>query len=124
MDPQDPKDHMISNKMYDVLKYLVIIVLPALGTLYFTLSKIWGEDRIPNPEEVIGTLSAIATFGGVLLHISTKSYDNSDTKYDGDIVVTKTETGTTQFSMELNKDPFVLAKQDSVLFRKVLADAT
>ncbi len=61
----------LSNKVYDVLKYIVTIVLPAIGTLYFTLSTIWG---FPFAEQIVGTIAAITTFLGVLLKISNSKY--------------------------------------------------
>ncbi len=61
----------MSNKVYDVLKYITQIGLPALGTLYFTLSNIWG---FPYAEEVVGTISAVVTFLGILLGISSAKY--------------------------------------------------
>ena len=61
----------MSNKVYDILKYVAQVVLPALATLYFALSKIWG---LPYGEEIVGTISAIDCFLGALLGISTKLY--------------------------------------------------
>lgn len=61
----------MSNKVYDVLKYITQIGLPAIGTLYFTLSNIWG---FPYAEEVVGTISAVVTFLGILLGISSAKY--------------------------------------------------
>lgn len=61
----------MSNKMYDVLKFIALIVLPALGTLYFTLSGIW---NFPYGEEVVGTITAVDTFLGALLGISNAAY--------------------------------------------------
>ena len=61
----------MSNKVYDVLKYIAQIVLPALGTLYFALSTIWG---LPYGEQVVGTITAIDAFLGALLGISTAQY--------------------------------------------------
>ena len=61
----------MSNKVYDILKYVAQIVLPALATLYFALSKIWG---LPYGEEIVGTISAIDVFLGALLGISTAIY--------------------------------------------------
>jgi uncharacterized membrane protein len=58
--------------MYDILKWLAQIMLPALGTLYFALSKIWG---LPYAAEVVGTITAIDTFMGALLGISSSNYD-------------------------------------------------
>ena len=64
----------LNNKTYDILKWIAQYLLPALGTLYFTLSQIWG---FPYGEEVIGTISAISIFLGVLLGISTNNYRKS-----------------------------------------------
>ena len=61
----------MSNKIYDVLKYIAQIVLPALATLYFALAKIWG---FPYATEITGTLAAVDAFMGALLQISTKTY--------------------------------------------------
>ena len=64
----------MSNKMYDLIKWVAHIALPALGTLYFALAKIWG---FPYPAEVVGTISAIDVFLGALLGISTSQYQKS-----------------------------------------------
>ena len=61
----------MSNKMYDILKWIAQILLPAIGTLYFALSGIWG---FPLGEEIVGTVTAIDTFIGVILGISTYQY--------------------------------------------------
>ncbi len=62
----------MSNKVYDVLKYIAQIVLPALGTLYFALASIWG---LPYGEEVVGTITAVDAFLGALLMISSANYN-------------------------------------------------
>lgn len=61
----------MNNQTYDVLKYIAQIVLPALGTLYFALSQIWG---LPYGEEIVGTITAIDAFMGALLGISSANY--------------------------------------------------
>jgi len=118
----EPTQPMLSTKVYEILKTLVQLILPALGTLYFTLSKIWGEEKLPNPEEVVGTLAALATFGGVTLRLSTKSYNNSDARFDGDVVVSQTSDGTTRMSLELNDDVQVLRNKDELSFKVVGPD--
>lgn len=60
------------NSLYDILKYTAQIMLPAVGTLYFALSQIWG---LSNGEEIVGTVTAIDAFLGALLGISTMSYN-------------------------------------------------
>lgn len=62
----------MSNKAYDILKYIAQVVLPALGTLYFALAGIWG---FPYGEQIVGTITAIDTFLGVILRISTVQYN-------------------------------------------------
>jgi len=61
----------MSNKVYDVLKYIAQIVLPAVATLYFALAKIW---NFPYGAEIVGTISAVDAFLGALLQISTNEY--------------------------------------------------
>ena len=62
----------MSNKVYDVLKWIAMYLLPALGTLYFALASIWG---LPYGEQIVGTITAIDTFLGVILGISTAQYN-------------------------------------------------
>lgn len=61
----------MSNKTYDVLKFVAQIVLPAVGALYFGLSKYW---NLPYPEEIVGTITCVDTFLGALLGISSVEY--------------------------------------------------
>lgn len=61
----------MSNKMYDVLKWIALVFLPALATLYSALAGIWG---FPYGEEVVGTIAATDTFLGILLGISAVQY--------------------------------------------------
>ena len=64
-----------SNKTYDFLKWIAQYLLPAAGTLYFALAGIWG---FPYGEQVVGTITAVDTFLGVILGISTIQYNKSD----------------------------------------------
>lgn len=61
----------MSNKVYDNLKWVAQYLLPALGTLYFALASIWG---LPYGEQIVGTITAVDTFLGVILGISTAQY--------------------------------------------------
>ena len=62
----------MSNKVYDILKWIAMYLLPALGTLYFALASIWG---LPYGEQIVGTITAIDTFLGVILGISLAKYN-------------------------------------------------
>ncbi len=64
----------MKNKTYDILKYIAMIVLPALGTLYFALAGIW---NFPYAEQIVGTITAIDTFLGVILKISNDKYQKT-----------------------------------------------
>lgn len=61
----------LPDKVYDVLKFIAQIVLPAIGTLYFALARIW---NFPYAEEIVGTITAVDAFLGALLGISTLEY--------------------------------------------------
>ena len=100
---------LLSNRVYDILKKATLVWLPALSALYFALSGIWG---LPNAEQVVGTIAAVCTFLGVTLHLSTSSYNKSDSKYDGALVVNST-TERDIYSFELNGHPEDLKEKDS-----------
>lgn len=63
---------ILNNKVYEVLKFIAQIVLPAIATLYITVANIWG---LPYGEQISGTIMAIDTFLGALLMISTNVYN-------------------------------------------------
>lgn len=65
----------LSNKAYDILKWIALILIPALEALYFGLSQIWG---LPYGEEIVGTLAIIGTFLGAVLGVSSASYNKDD----------------------------------------------
>lgn len=65
-----------SNKTYDLLKWLALVVMPASGVLYAALSKIWG---LPFGEEIPATIMAIETFVGTALQISNVKYRAENT---------------------------------------------
>ena len=64
----------MKNSVYDVLKYIAQILIPAIATLYFSVSQIWG---LPYGEQVVGTLTAVDAFLGVCLGISSDNYRKS-----------------------------------------------
>lgn len=61
----------MSNSMYDKLKWIAQILLPAIGTLYFAIAQIWG---LPYAEQIVGTITALDAFLGAILGISTRVY--------------------------------------------------
>lgn len=91
---------MLSNKTYDAVKWATQYFLPALGTLYFALSLLWG---LPNAEEVVGTVVAIEIFLGALMGLSAKSYKASDEVFDGALVVERNENGHSISGLDLGE---------------------
>lgn len=63
---------MLPSKVYDVLKWVCIIALPAVSTLYAGLCAVW---KMPYANEIPQTITLIATFLGVLLGVSKASYN-------------------------------------------------
>lgn len=61
----------MSNNTYDIFKWITQFLLPAAGTLYFALASIWG---MPYGEQIVGTITAVDTFLGVILGISSTQY--------------------------------------------------
>lgn len=101
----------LNDKTYDLLKWVAQLLLPAMGTLYFALSNIWG---FPYGEQVVGTITAIDAFLGAILGISTSQYKKAGG--DGIMVIDTTDPEKDIYSLELNDDPAKLAEKKSVTF--------
>lgn len=67
---------VLNDKVYNTLKWVVMIFLPAIGTLYFALAETWG---FPYVEEVLGTITAISTFIGAMIGVSSSQYNKKPT---------------------------------------------
>jgi hypothetical protein len=107
------KDHLLSNKLYDAIKFIAQVFLPAAGTLYSALSGMWG---FPNVTQVVGSIVAVDLFLGVLLGLSTNSYKYSSSKYDGTIEVETGDTGKKTFTLALDSAPEELEDKEEVVF--------
>jgi len=110
----------LRNKTYDKLKHVTQVVLPAVGSLYFGLSAIWG---LPAGEEVVGTLALLTTFGGVTLLVSTKNYNpdipESNPNFAGDFIVDTTPEGKKVVQLALARDPRDIVDNEALVFRAV-----
>lgn len=102
---------LLSNKTYDYLKRLVTLALPAAGALYFALAQIWG---FPNGEEVVGSIAAVNVFLGVVLGVSSKTYDPADGTVD---VTMDPESQTKSFLLNLDTSPDALDTKPFITFR-------
>lgn len=108
------KGYFMNDKVYDVLKRMVQIVLPAFGVFYMSIGAAWG---LPGTKQVSDTILAVCTFIGVLLSISTRSYNKSDAKYDGALDITNNEDGSKIYSLNLNQDTSALDSKKNVNFK-------
>lgn len=102
-----------NNEVYDTLKYVAQIVLPALAALYFGLSEIWG---FPYGPEIVGTITVVDTFLGVTLGISSKQYEESDARFDGTVNVIETEDMKT-FQLDVDGDPYDIDQKETLTLR-------
>lgn len=105
---------LFNNQWYDRLKYIALVLLPAISALYFGLGEIWG---LPKVTEVIGTIAVLDTLLGTLLRTSNQKYKKSDARFDGTIDKIEGEDSTL-YSLNLDGDPQeVLETKDSVTFK-------
>lgn len=103
---------MITGKLYNVLKFLALVVLPALGTLYATLAALWG---LPAAEAVVGSIVAVDTFLGVVLQISSNNYNSSTAQ--GTLNILESDEGKL-FDLNLDGDPeYELEGKERVVFK-------
>ena len=91
----------MTNKMYDNLKFIAQIVLPALGTLYFALAGIWG---FPYGEQIVGTIAAIDAFLGAILQISSTNYYKNEKDIDGTLVIDAKNGEVENWSFEMGPE--------------------
>lgn len=98
-----------NDKTYGFLKWIALYFLPALGTLYFALARVWG---LPYGEEVVGTISAIDAFLGVILGISTHNYEG-----DGVLTVNADDPEKDIYNLELNIPVEELPNRKTIVFK-------
>ena len=107
---------LMSDKLYERLKKLTLVILPAISALYFGLASIWG---LPEPDKVVGSIACLQVFLGACLGISNSTYKALDAGNIGDVVVTEDKTGKKTLSFEANGDPLDILEQRSEVKFKV-----
>lgn len=112
-DPPPDADVVLSSKAYDKLKFVAQILLPGLGALYFGLAAIWG---LPAAEQVVGTVTVLDTFLGLFLGVSSKRYQNSDARFDGQIVLSPGDEPETT-DMRIQAERSAVATKDEVTLK-------
>jgi hypothetical protein len=110
----------LTNKAYNVLKPIALVWLPLLGTLYFTVAQIW---NLPDATNVVGTITAVDTFLGLGLHVSSKAYTPlvpTGQQPDGHLVVDDSDPEKpTTMSLEIHAPPEKIATQRAMVLRVV-----
>lgn len=104
---------MITGKLYDYTKFAAQIVLPAVGTLYFALAQIWG---LPAGAQIVGTITAIDAFLGVILGLSQTSYNKQVAT--GELHTSPTPKGV-MHTLQLDEGPENLPSKKEVRLKVV-----
>lgn len=107
------RDYLLTNRAYDILKFIALIFLPAVGTLYFTLAGFW---ELPKADEVVGSITAIDAFLGALLGLSGRQYSRSDSRYDGVMEVSE-QNSRLLHQLEITTPPEILGQQEAITFK-------
>ena len=102
---------LLSNKVYDTLKWVAQYLLPASATLYFALAAIW---NLPYGEQIVGTISAVTIFLGVILGISSATYVKSGANTDGTLQVDMSNPEKDIYRLQLNSDLSDLADKSKI----------
>lgn len=105
---------MLSNKVYNTLKWIAQYLLPASGTLYFALAAIW---NLPYGEQIVGTISAVTIFLGVILGISSATYVKSGANTDGTLQVDTSSPEKDIYRLQLNSNLENLAEKAKVTLK-------
>lgn len=108
----EPASKFFTEPLYDRLKFIAQIILPALGTLVFAVGGIWGWDATT---KVVGSITALDLFLGVILGVASNQYYSNGQNFDGTMHVTETADKVTH-ALTLNGDPDDLANKKVVTF--------
>lgn len=105
----------LSSGVYNKVKWAALTLLPAIATLYFMLGNLW---NFPNVEQVIGSITAVETFLGLLLGISTRQYNKTANVIDGDLIVSDVD-GEQYLTLGVKGSVEQMASKDEVRLRVV-----
>lgn len=104
-------------RTYDRLKFVALIVLPAISTLYYSLSEIW---HFGYGLQVVGTITALDLFLGVVLGFSSQQYYKSGSNFDGELKMVEGDDGRDKVVFDVKSDPETVVKEfgkQSFVFR-------
>lgn len=108
----------MTGKLYDRLKFVALIGLPALATLYFTVAAIWG---LPYGEQIVGTITALDTALGVVVKYLANQHDKIPEILAGDLVVTDNpEDGNREMYLAMSQAGYDLLPKSNRVTLKVI----
>lgn len=67
----------INNTLYEWLKWICLIALPAIAWFYGAMADTWG---LPYGDQIVTTLNAAGTLIGILIGVSTYNYRKEDSQ--------------------------------------------
>ena len=105
---------LFNNKIYDILKWIVLYLLPAIGTLFFSISQIWG---ISHAEQILGTISSVTIFLSMIIGLSSSTYKKNGSGTDGVMLVDTSNPDKDVYLLKLNNEVDNLSKKDIISFK-------
>jgi hypothetical protein len=108
---------ILKSSVYDTLKFFTMVLFPGLGTLYFGIAQIWG---LPFADQVVGTITALVLFLGLILRQSSKNYEKVGAGTVGDVVVQQYPNGEVAgMRLVATRDPLILDEDKAAKFNVV-----
>ena len=107
---------IITNGLYDFLKFFLLVIAPSSAAIYLWLSTIF---RLPLVPWAVISYLLVTSALGMFLYLSSRSYSHSDLRYDGKMLVSQNEEGELLYSLELNDDPNVLRMKAHISFKVI-----
>lgn len=102
---------LFNASVYEFLKRLVQVILPAAGGLYFGLAQLW---NLPHVAAVVGTIALVTTFLGLCLGVSTKEFQKQEPKYDGLVIIEENDDGQ---QARFQVDPKTFVEKDQLVLK-------
>ena len=107
----EQQPNILGSKVYDTLKWITSIVLPAIATLYLALSQTWG---LPHGEKIAATIMLVVTAMGSILQVSASQYKKTG---DGTITIDTSDPEKDRYHLALDIPIDEVTKRDQIVFK-------
>lgn len=108
---------LLSDDVYRYLKWINLYVIPWMGVFLYAISQLFGPIPLETLATIAGVYFLLGALNSVILALSSRTYDRSEQKYDGDVIVAMTDEGKKIFHLALNSDPDDLPEKDHITFK-------